>query len=113
MKTRKRKKAGFAANTKNNRVPLLSSIRFRVMFTVGIAVFIAVTAVLLVVTLPVRSELNAVNSEYLYMTTVLYGQKLETAVNLTKRTNDIRQAPDRLASFLQNARLERCESSYS
>ena len=94
------------------KVPVLSSIRFRVMFTVGIAVFIAVLSILLVVTIPVRKELNSVNSEYLYMTTVMYGKKLETAVNLTQNHTDIRKVPFRLEAFLQGGRLERCESSY-
>lgn len=93
------------------RVPVLSSIRFRIMFTIGIAVFIAVASVLLVVTLPVREELVLVNTDYLYNQTLLYGQKLETAVNLTQYHNDIRKEPFRLESFLQGARLERCESS--
>ncbi|MBR1391608.1 MAG: methyl-accepting chemotaxis protein [Lachnospiraceae bacterium] len=93
-------------------VPLFSSIRFRIMFTIGIAVFIAVLSVLLVVTIPVRKELDAVNTDYLYNQTLLYGQKLETAVNLTQYHTDISKVPFRLEAFLQGAKLERCESSY-
>ena len=94
------------------RIPVFSSIRFRIMSTIGIAVFIAVISILLVVTIPVRGELDSVNTNYLYMTTVLYGQKLETAVNLTKNDVDIRKVPSRLESFLKEARLENCASSY-
>lgn len=97
---------------KKRRVPLLLSIRFRIMFTIGVAVFIAVASVLYVVTLPVREELEAVNTDYLYNQTWLYGQKLETAVNLTQYHTDIRKVPFRLEAFLQGARLERCESSH-
>ena len=82
------------------------------MFTIGIAVFIAVVSVLLVVTIPVRGELDSVNTDYLYNQTLLYGQKLETAVNLTHYHTDIRKVPFRLEAFLQGARLESCESSY-
>lgn len=91
---------------KQRAVPVLSSIRFRIMFTIGIAVFIAVVSVLLVVTIPVRGELDSVNTDYLYNQTLLYGQKLETAVNLTHYHTDIRQVPFRLEAFLQGARLE-------
>lgn len=94
------------------RVPVLFSIRFRIMSTLGIAIFIAVASILLVVTIPVRGELTDVNTDYLYMTTVLYGQKLETAVNLTKNDIDIRKVPSRLAAFLKEAKLENCESSF-
>ena len=97
---------------KRRAVPVLASIRFRIMFTIGIAVFIAVVSVLLVVTIPVRGELDSVNTDYLYNQTLLYGQKLETAVNLTHYHTDIRQVPFRLEAFLQGARLESCESSY-
>ena len=97
---------------KHRAVPVLASIRFRIMFTIGIAVFIAVVSVLLVVTIPVRGELDSVNTDYLYNQTLLYGQKLETAVNLTHYHTDIRQVPFRLEAFLQGARLESCESSY-
>lgn len=93
-------------------VPMHASIRFRVMSTVGIAVFIAVTAILLVVTIPVRKELLSVNSDYLYMTAQMYGQRMETAVNLTQYDIDIRKVPFRLESFLQNAKMADCESSY-
>ena len=93
-------------------VPLLSSIRSRIMFTVGTAVFIAVVSVLFVVTVPVRGELDRVNTSYLYNQTLLYGQKLETAVNLTQYHTDIRKVPFRLEAFLQGARLDSCESSY-
>ena len=82
------------------------------MSTVGIAVFIAVTAILLVVTIPVRKELLSVNSDYLYMTAQMYGQRMETAVNLTQYDIDIRKVPFRLESFLQNAKMADCESSY-
>ena len=97
---------------KERRVPILSSIRFRIMFTLGIAIFIAVTSILLVVTVPVRGELDSVNTNYLYMTTVLYGQKLESAVNLTKNAIDIRKVPSRLEAFLKEARLINCQSSF-
>lgn len=97
---------------KHRAVPVLASIRFRIMFTIGIAVFIAVVSVLLVVTIPVRGELDSVNTDYLYNQTLLYGQKLETAVNLTHYHTDIRKVPFRLEAFLQGARLESCESSY-
>ena len=97
---------------KHRRVPIFSSIRFRIMFTIGIAVFIAVLSVLLVVTIPVRGELDSVNTSYLYNQTLLYGQKLETAVNLTHYHTDIRQVPFRLEAFLQGARIDSCESSY-
>ncbi|MBR1693139.1 MAG: methyl-accepting chemotaxis protein [Lachnospiraceae bacterium] len=111
-----KKQHGGAFSAKKNRkaraVPVLSSIRFRIMFTIGIAVFIAVLSVLLVVTIPVRGELDSVNTAYLYNQTLLYGQKLETAVNLTQYHTDIRKVPFRLEAFLQGARLESCESSY-
>ena len=64
-------------NEKTKRqVPMLSSIRFRVMCTVGAAVFITLIAIILVVTIPVRRELEKVNSNYLFMTTQMYGQPL-------------------------------------
>ena len=90
----------------NKRVPLLSSVRFRIMSTIGIAVFIAVLSVLLVVTIPVRGEIDSVNTDYLFNQTLLYGQKLETAVNLTQYHTDIRKVPFRLEAFLQYAKLE-------
>ena len=114
MKESKSRKHGGTdkADNKQKKIPVLSSIRFRIMSTIGIAVFIAVISILLVVTIPVRSELDSVNTNYLYMTTVLYGQKLETAVNLTKNDIDIRKVPSRLEAFLKEARLENCDSSY-
>ena len=111
-KERKRFKSSKNILKRAKRVPMLSSIRFRIMSAIGIAVFIAVLSVLLVVTIPVRGELDSVNTDYLYNQTLLYGQKLETAVNLTQYHTDIRKVPFRLASFLQGARLERCESSH-
>ena len=93
-------------------VPMRASIRFRVMCTVGIAVFVAVVTVLLVVTIPVRNELEKVNGNYLFMTAQMYGQRLETAVNLTEHDIDIRKVPFRLESFLQDAKMQGCESSY-
>ena len=114
MKESKSRKHGGTdkADNKQRKIPVLSSIRFRIMSTIGIAVFIAVISILLVVTIPVRSELDSVNTNYLYMTTVLYGQKLETVVNLTKNDIDIRKVPSRLEAFLKEARLENCDSSY-
>ena len=110
MKWKKKKTP--ESKVQKRRIPLFSSIRFRIMSTIGIAVFIAVAAVLIVVTVPVRGELDAVNTEYLYNQTFLYGQKLETAVNLTQFRTDIRKVPFRLKVFLEGARLERCKSSY-
>ncbi len=106
-----RRKGRLAERRQEHQVPLLSSIRFRIDYTVGIAVFVAVVSILLVVTIPVRKELKAVNSSYLYMTTTLYGQKLETVVNITENNIDIRKVPARLESFLQDAKMEGCESS--
>ena len=97
---------------KKRPVPLLSSIRFRVMLTVGAAVFATLIAIILVVTIPVRDELEEVNANYLFMTAQMYGKKLETAVNLTEHDIDIRKTPFRIEAFLQGARMEGCDSSY-
>ena len=100
-------------NKKTTRaVPMHRSIRFRVMCTMGFAVFVTLISIILVVTIPVRKELEKVNSNYLFMTAQMYGQRLETAVNLTEHDIDIRKVPFRLEAFLQNARMEGCESSY-
>ena len=109
MEGKQKKRIG---NGRRKKVAILSSIQSHVMAIVGFPILIAVVAILLVVTLPVRSELKEVNQEFLYMTTVSYGQRLESAVNLTKNHTDIRQTPFRLANFLKNARLKNCESSY-
>ena len=93
-------------------VPMHRSIRFRVMCTMGVAVFVTLIAIILVVTIPVRNELEKVNSNYLFMTAQMYGQRLETAVNLTEHDIDIRKVPFRLEAFLQDAKMEGCESSY-
>ncbi|WP_051656442.1 methyl-accepting chemotaxis protein [Butyrivibrio sp. AE3004] len=98
--------------TKNRQVPIFASIGFRIMCTIGGAVFATVVAILIVVTIPVRQELEKVNSNYLFMTAQLYGARLETAVNLTKFDIDIRKVPSRLEAFLQGARMEGCDSSY-
>ncbi len=104
------------AEEKNKRttraVPMHRSIRFRVMCTMGFAVFVTLVSIILVVTIPVRKELEKVNSNYLFMTAQMYGQRLETAVNLTEHDIDIRKVPFRLEAFLQDARMEGCESSY-